>query len=192
MKTTIGALASTAALALALAACGGGPASPTQPSATAGGAGSGTTPPAATAGSNPGGPAAPGGINGDDACGVQSAGDIQAATGGTISSSAPAKNLQLFAPGCQYDLTLPGASSPVTVNVQVIQTGGRVVYDANAEGSGLPEIAGIGDAAVNQRRGTVLAIKGDTLVSVEYIGPSGPDEGPAGELVKRAFANLGV
>ncbi|HET9852787.1 MAG TPA: hypothetical protein VFP56_09805 [Candidatus Limnocylindrales bacterium] len=193
------------AAALLLAACSGAPNPPGAPGATGaqGGPAGATAAPAgptatqapggASATAAPGGPGAtlaPGASPSTDACAVLSATDIQAVTGATLVTTVPAQQQGIFTNGCLYELN--DGSTTTTVNLGVMVPGGRAYYDANVRNAGYGSIEGLGEAAVKARAGAVMVLAGDVLLSVQYFGPTGPDDSTAAEFATKILANLGL
>src|SRR5215207_8960727 len=183
------------AATLLVAGCSGGSAAtsganaPGATSATAPGA---TEPPGGSASQPPGGGGATSGAGGagstpgpavaviTDACSVLTAADIQAITGATLVGAVPAQQAGIQN-GCLFELRDP-SSATTTINLGVMPTGGREYYDSQVGQGGLATIEGIGDAAVSPRPGNVLAVAGDVLLSLQYFGPTGPDQATSTEL----------
>jgi hypothetical protein len=199
VATIVAALATS----LAIAACSGAPDAPGAPNATgAQGAPAATTvapdgvavtpaPDGAVATPAPGGPSstlAPGVST--DACSVLVAADFQAVTGATLVTNVPAQQQGIFTNGCLYELN--DGSTTTTVNVGVMVPGGGAYYDANVRDAGYGSIEGLGEAAVKARAGAVMVLADDVLLSVQYFGPTGPDDSTAAEFARKILANLGL
>ena len=145
----------------------------------------------------PGGPAAtPGGVAsaaaGKDACDLLDDAQVQTVAGFQLLSKKPGPTMGIWENGCVWDLEsgVTGASWQVVLGV--LTPGGRHYYDtfmAIMEGE---QLTGLGDAAIRSEANTVVAVKGDAVVSIQYIDLSAPREEVPVELIKLAFAHLGV
>lgn len=195
-------------LALLLAACGGGPGATTGPggptATTPGSAGSsasaapgatmlpGVTAATGQPGGGPSGSRAPGVT--DEACTMLMAADVEAILGASLVTAVPAQQLGIFTNGCLFELSVGGTTT--SVNLGVMTSGGRAYYDAEIKPTntqnGYTSIVGLGDEAVNARPGSVLVVAGDVLLSVNYFGPTGPDQALAAEVARRVLENLGL
>jgi hypothetical protein len=188
--------------ALVLAACGGSSGGPT--------ATSGPTVPVAAATQVPGGeapttdpgtgaasqePVAGGatlapGAGTIDACSILSAEDIMRITAAKLVTAVPAQQLGIFSNGCLYELN--DGSTTTTINIGIMETGGRQYFDSQIAPGGFDTFSGVGDVAVNYTAGAVLAVAGDTLVSAQYFGPAGPEPAVATDVVRWILQNLGL
>lgn len=173
-------------LGVVLAACGGATTT-TGPGSTSGG----------TASSVPVGPTAtPGGVAsapaGASACDLLEDAQIESVTGVVLLSETPGETMGIWENGCIWTLESGITGAPWQVVLGVLAPGGRHYYDtfmAIMEGEKLTDL---GDAAIRSEANTVVAVKGDALVSIQYIDLSAPREEVPVELIKLAFAHLGV
>jgi hypothetical protein len=110
-------------------------------------------------------------VQGDDACALLTDEEILRATeGSTILSRSPGP--QDFLPaGCVWEVEVEGALSSGSVYLGVTTTGGRQHYDTMAPFDDIGDpIAGVGDEAIDPAGfGSILAVQGDTAVSVQYV-----------------------
>ena len=138
-----------AAFAFALAACGGG--SPSTPAAPGGAS------PAAS-------PAAPTTAR---ACELLTDADIEELTGATVVSKADDVEDTVYVNHCRWTLERPGGGTG-TLDLGVVSSGGREIYDHSGGTSGLEPIAGLpaDDAGRDTVTGSIFAVRGDTLVDV--------------------------
>jgi hypothetical protein len=189
--------------ALVFAACGGSSGAPTAtsgptaPVAAAtqvpGGEGPTTDPGGGAASQEPvagGATLAPGAGGSIDACSILSATDIMRITAAKLVTAVPAQQLGIFTDGCLYELN--DGSTTTTINIGVMETGGRQVFDSQIAPGGTDAFSGLGDAAVNFTAGSVVAVAGDTLVSAQYFGPAGPEPAVATDVVRWILQNLGL
>lgn len=184
--------------ALLLAGCGAAPAGSSGSGGTIGpdttiAPGGGPS----TQGPGGGGTAGPGtSIASTAACDVLTAENIAAIAGASIVTTVPAQQLGLFEHGCLYELRDDATSATTTINLGLVATGGRAYYDAEVAPSnaanGFNPLPGLGDVAVTTRPGGVMVLAGDALLSVQYFGPTGPDQAVAIELARQVLANLGA
>lgn len=179
-------LALSMLVAAVVAACGG--------ATTTSGPGSTL---AGAASSVPGGPAATTGgaasaAAGKDACDLLDDAQVQTVTGFQLLSKKPGPTMGIWENGCTWDLESGVAGASWQVVLGVLTPGGRQYYDtfmAIMEGEQLTDL---GDAAIRSEANSVVAVKGDALVSIQYIDLSAPREEVPVELIKLAFAHLGV
>ncbi len=110
-------------------------------------------------------------VQGDDACAVLTDEEIVRATeGSTILSRSPGP--QDFLPaGCAWEVEVEGALSSGSIYLGVATTGGRQHYDTMAPFDDIGDpIAGVGEEAIDPAGiGSILAVQGDTAVSVQYV-----------------------
>jgi hypothetical protein len=138
-------LASLAACALLVAACGG--ASPTVTP---------TPPPSkAATGSAPA------------ACTLLSDEDLLGLTGSTVTKMEDNVADTVYANHCRWTLKRSNGGSG-TVDLGILSPGGRDRYDHSGGGDGLKPIEGLpaDDAGTDDITGTIFAVRGDTLVDV--------------------------
>jgi hypothetical protein len=113
-------------------------------------------------------------VTGDDACALLADDEILRATeGNSILSRTPGP--QSFLPaGCQYDVEIEDAFGPLQILLGVASPGGRQQYDTFVpfDDIGQP-LSGIGDEAADLGFGSVMAVEGDTAVSIEVVGFGG-------------------
>lgn len=196
MKTSPRQLLLLAALTtLALAACGGSPATAGPGSST--GSGAGQTTPAGSTGTG-GGTATqpPGGGATVDPCALLTAADIEAVTGNTVASTVAGPQAGIFPTGCLWELIDADAIVPPTIALGIMSTGGRAYYDRyfapfNAA-AGYKPIEGLGDEAVDADAGVVMVVVGDAFLQVQWIGGTLGDDGDLEvDIARRVVANLG-
>lgn len=181
-----GGLAMLMVVGIVVAACGGA-APTTGPGSTQGGAASNApTGPTVTPGGVASAPAGAG------ACDLLDDAQIETVTGFELISEEPGPTMGIFENGCTWELESGMTGAPWQVVLGVLTPGGREYYDkfmAIMEGDA---ISGLGDVAIRSEANTVIAAKGDALVSIQYIDLSAPREEVPVELIKLAFAQLGV
>lgn len=154
-------------IALALcglaAACGGSPAA-SGPGETGGTGGTNAPPASAPDGVNateaPGGPASVG-----EPCTLLTNAEIRQVTGFDVRWTFPNEDVVGELPvGCNWSLGTSEAGADIVIGVR--SPGGAALFDpANGEA-----VDGIGDRAIQSEPAVVEAVKGDTFVSVTYIG----------------------
>jgi hypothetical protein len=182
--THVGRSALLAAVAILFGGCSGAP-----PVATPGADGSPASQPTPGASAPP--PA--GGGSTIAACDLLTDDQISQVLGLAVQSKEAGPVLGIFPSGCEW--TLEDDSS---VTVGVIAPGGRNYYETFFEpfigdgepGSLVESVPGIGDKAGRSDTGGIMAVKGDTLVSVEiFVFPSA-DDAVAEALTQAILARL--
>ena len=182
-----------------LAACGGAPADQPRPDGASGSSAqpgaSGSEAPAALAdaGSGPEGATAP------PACELLSESDIVELTtwGSETVTTAPQQGI--FQNGCYWELaggTSAGMGAPASITLGVMAAGGQQYYDEFfapfAEENGDEPLVGVGDVGlIGSPSGTVMAVRDDVLVSLQWIDLGGDETPVAITLIERVLANLG-
>jgi len=160
-------LTALAALALVLAACG----APNPPV--------GTNPPGATnapgatqpaAGTNP-----PGGTV--DACSLVTDAELEQVTGLEIANKGPSGLATVLPSVCDYEFTTDSVFNHASLTMGVMTSDGRSYYETyfepfiGDESGYLDEaVSGIGDKAARGGTDTIMAVRGDALVDVQYVG----------------------
>jgi hypothetical protein len=162
-----------------VAACSSAPPGPTAPG--------GATP--TPQGATPVATAVPrGGAN--DACGLLTDAEILEVTGHPVLNKTPGAQFGGTS-GCEWllDSGTQGLTWDIALDVQ--SPGGRAVYDQERGFSpDAAAIPGLGDAAFQSVANSVVAVKGDTRVDLQYIAfEDGSDLVPA-ELIRRIFAKI--
>jgi hypothetical protein len=144
-------------LAGLLAACGGTPTT-TAPAGT--GAGAAATPASGGATAVPGGPAS---VN--EPCTLLTEAEIRQVTGFDVRWTFPNKDVPGDLPvGCNWSLGTSDAGADIVIGVR--SPGGAALFDP-ADGD---PVEGICDRAIQTEPAVVEVVKGDTYVSVTYIG----------------------
>jgi len=173
-------LAVTACLAILLAAC-----SSTAPGATQVGGGTSPTSAPGTPGAN--GTAGSGaGSGAAKACTLLTASDIQSVTGLGVADTKTKFVSGVSQDGCDWTLNDTGASEIV---LAFVATGGRSEFDKYYAPYNSP-LPGVGDAAITTEAGTVMAVRGDALISVYYVEFPSTHHDYAGKLLQAALAHL--
>jgi hypothetical protein len=183
-------LAAPLLASLFLTACGGAT-STTGPGSTGGG-GPTSLPPGPTAepGATPGGQATA--QAGGNACDLLEDAQIESVTGVAILTETPGETMGLWLNGCTWTLESGIAGAPWQVVLGVLTPGGRHYYDTFMAIMEAEPITGLGDVAIRSEANTVVAVKGDALVAIQYIDLSAPREEVPVELIKVVFASLGA
>lgn len=106
-----------------------------------------------------------------DACALLTDEEILQATTHAVVRRTPGQ-MSIFPNGCWIELADDGTMIPPEITIGVVSPGGayyfqRYFVDAV---TGVEHVSGIGDDAVRGGAGDLIAVKGDTLVSVLYIG----------------------
>jgi len=187
---------------LIVAGCGSGAAPPSAAST-----GPGSAPPAsppATVGGVPGQPTPdpaaiasglqnlavsflPGGSSAiADACALLTDAEIKDATGHGVAKKAPGPQMGIFDVGCHWQLDDPNASE---ITLGAISPGGKNYFDTFLAPGAESHIAGLGDDAVRDVGGSVTAVKGDALVSIDWVAFPGNKDMPV-TLMRLALAHL--
>ncbi|NJD29498.1 MAG: DUF3558 domain-containing protein [Chloroflexi bacterium] len=183
----------TVSLAGLLAACGAaaGPAGP-----------GGATGSADGASGDPGGAGAGGGptqappASSIAACGLLTDAEIKEVTTYDILSKEAGPQQGIYQNGCNWKLASGTEGIPWEIVVGVVSPGGRSYYDRYFSMMNYEPVAGVdADIAVEQDlTDSYMAVKGDTMVDIQYIelrmGGGNPD-GKALELLKRMLGHLG-
>jgi hypothetical protein len=165
-------LAILVAAVLALAACAsaGGGASPPAVG-TQGAVGS----PAGGAGST----ALPPGGGSADACSLLIDSEIQAITGHAVATKEPGDPFGVFDDGCNWKLDIGSEIVAPEVGLGVTKSGGKAYFDKYFKPYATEPVSGLGDAAIRDDSSSLMAVKGDVLVEVQFVG------GPAGDIPRR-------
>lgn len=114
-------------------------------------------------------------IEGADACGLLSDQEILRATGAPSVLNRTPGSQSMMAAGCYWQLeSIPADYGPWELWLGVEPTGGRERFESELEFANgferkVQPVAGIGDEAFLGIAGDWLAIKGDTLISVQYV-----------------------
>jgi hypothetical protein len=121
------------------------------------------------------GPATP--LPGADACGVLTSAEVTALTGFEVLTTQPgASNGAPFTGGCHWSLDArePDTTWDVILNVQ--SPGGKQAFDVYVQVfPNLEHVPGIADDAVADVANSVVAVKGDTRLDVQYINLHDPN-----------------
>ncbi|MEA2674049.1 MAG: hypothetical protein QOI92_1241 [Chloroflexota bacterium] len=166
-----------ALVSLAVAACGGVGATKTPGAAAA-------TVPSANESTGAGIPAG----SSTDACALLTAQEIKDVTGFDVLSATAGAQMGIFATGCDWELdSKQGVSWTITIGV--LSPGGRAYYDKYFAPEATDSVPGIGDVAIRRFSDNYMAVKGDTLLALDYSQFT-PHAGVAEELFKRAVNRL--
>lgn len=132
-----------------------------------------------------------------DACALLSDADLTELTTWAADVVEPGPQQGIFQTGCLWTLsggTSPGLYGPASISLGVVAPGGRSYYDTYfapfVEDYGQEPVAGVGDVAwYDSLANTVIAVEGDTLVSLQWIDPGG-DEAAGVALTDRILSNV--
>jgi hypothetical protein len=167
-----------AVLALMAAACSGGAAPTGRPGVSPGSAVQ--TPSSGTGDRSAGLPMEP--------CSLLTDAEIVTATGFPVVSKKEGPQLGIFPAGCTWEID-SGQSVTFKVIVGALAPGGRSYYDKYFGPFGDTPISGIGDVALKRGKDGYMAVKGDTLIDLEYIAVT--THAPAAEtLIKLVIGKL--
>ena len=158
---------------LSLVACGGGGTSSPVTSPIASGLPATNAPASAT-----GGVASPPPAGAVDACALLTDDEILQATSHAVVNRTAGPQMGIFQNGCLIELEDDDAIVPPEITIGVISPGGAD-YFRRFFVEPFPEaehVSGIGDDAVRGGAGDLLAVKGDTMVNVLYIGLGDEEE----------------
>jgi hypothetical protein len=128
------------------------------------------------------------GVEGSDACGLLSDNEILRASGADSVSNRTPGPLGIGSAGCYWQLeSTAWPYGPGELWVDVQPSGGRAMFDLMAQGDSVVRIGGLGDGAFEQLD-AYYAVKGDTLVYVQFLAFGGGDR--PSSLVARALTWL--
>lgn len=187
-------------LAVLLAACGGTAGAPSAEDAGASDAGSAAAsqPAPSTEMDAPAPSVGTDVIGSIDACELLPDEEIAELTTWTPELERSGPQLGVFPDGCYWELaggTSAEMGVPASITLGVRAEGGRAYFDTYfepyAEENGEEPLDGVGDVGlIGELAGTVMAVQGDVLVSVQWIDFGGDETSMAIALLERALANL--
>jgi Protein of unknown function (DUF3558) len=175
------------ALVLSLAACGGTGSAKT-PGAVGGGTGGGGTPAAgvpSSPGSATGQPPAGGSI---DACSLLSDAEVEQVTGLKPASEEDGDPTGVLGAGCTWKLAPEGEIVVPELALGIAATGGKSYYEKYFKPYATEAVSGLGDSAIRDDSTSLMALKGDVLVSVQFVGGA-VDEIPR-KAIELVFSKL--
>ena len=155
----------------------------------------GTPAPAGAPGA--GGPAAPatdpaapasGASSGVAACDLLTDAEIKEETGYGVETKESAPQLGIYENGCRWVLDNTPVPWEIVLGVRV--PGGRAYYDTYLAAQAGDPVPGLGDVAVEGPAKSIIAVKGDALVDLQYVSFEEGDEEVRRELVRLILARL--
>jgi hypothetical protein len=166
--------------ALVMCGCSG-----TTPSSGGAAAPTGATPAPGATTAAPGGPGP--GTSVASACTLLSAADIKSVTGLGVASQKTVFVSGVSQDGCEWTLDDAGAS---TVQLAYVATGGRKQFDTYFAPYNSP-LPGVGDAGIRTDAGATMAVKGDVLLSVDYVEFPSVHKDYAAKLLQLGLDHVG-
>jgi hypothetical protein len=177
-------------IAIVATACGGGGAGPSNaPTASA-------APPDSVAGSAPSGAGSSSGPVDSTAaaCDLLTSADIKELTDLDVDEAVPGPAMGVFENGCEWTLSGDAASRESVITLGVLAPGGLAMWERSfkpfGDEMGMTTIEGLGDEAQLGDVDDVIAVEGDTLVSLQFLGDFGMPEDLPVELTRRVLENL--
>ena len=128
------------------------------------------------------------------ACDLLTEEDIQEVTGLTIAEATAEKTMGVFENGCEWSLEGEAASSATAITLGILVPGGRAMWERSfkpyGEEMGMEDLEGVGDEAQLGDIDDVIAVQGDALVSLQFLGTFGLPDDLSVELTKRVLEHL--
>lgn len=128
------------------------------------------------------------------ACDLLTEEDIQEITGLTIAEATAEKTMGVFENGCEWSLEGEAASSATAITLGILVPGGRAMWERSfkpfGEEMGMEDLAGVGDEAQLGDIDDVIAVQGDALVSLQFLGTFGLPDDLSVDLTKRVMEHL--
>jgi len=72
----------------------------------------------------------------------------------------------------------------------VMNSGGRTYFDKCLTQRGITPVSGLGDGAISTETDHIIAVQGDTLIEVQWVGIAHAGEGVVNRLADRIFTRL--
>lgn len=116
--------------------------------------------------------------------------DIREITGHAVAEKTPGPAMGIFPNGCRWKLEGGKLGASPEIVLGAMSPGGRRYFDTYLNLDKPPAVAGLGDIAVSELRGCIIAVKGDTLVNLQYIEFSAAEQDICKKLIERIFSRL--
>jgi hypothetical protein len=116
-------------------------------------------------------------LPGGDECAALTDEQIMEVTGYAVLKRLPGvSGAGTYSAGCYWELDASGIDNTAQIYFNVLTPGGRASYDQYlVDWPGLEPVVGIGDAAVLDVGNSIVSVKGDTRIDVQYIDVFDPD-----------------
>jgi hypothetical protein len=123
-----------------------------------------------------------------DACSLLTDAEILQVTGSAVVSKEPGDPTGVLGDGCDWKLDIGSEIVAPEVALGVMSSGGRAYFDTYFLPYATEPVSGLGDEAIRDDATSLMAVKGDVLVSVQVVGKR-TNEFPR-QLIEVIFSKL--